>query len=260
MSTLWDSHHENLLKKWGSLSATYNIMHTLSAAKYAKLDRMLGIPVILIGSVTASSIFADADFIGDRVYMSYLNGGLTLLVTALSGISKLLRTSENIANHRNASFKYSQIKIEIDSILSFNRNKRYSTPQEFISKIKRDMLEVQENCPDVSLDILNKYIDSYNKNLVNNKTCVNNTKEYEKLINCKHRKYNAIANSPGVQFYNLIMKMKDKAKKDNKTILSDDVIIEFSDKLSQKMIEASIKMEQLSEDFSSNVNTDEDQL
>jgi hypothetical protein len=56
------------------------------------------------------------------------------------------------------------------------------------------------------------------------------------------------------------MKMKDKAKKDNKTILSDDVIIEFSDKLSQKMIEASIKMEQLSEDFSSNVNTDEDQL
>ena len=53
----WNNYHEYLLKKWAQTSKTYAIMHSLSAQYYSTWHKRLGIPIVILGGVTASSIF-----------------------------------------------------------------------------------------------------------------------------------------------------------------------------------------------------------
>ena len=54
----WNRYHEQLLKKWSQISKTYSIMHSLCATYYSNWHKRLGIPVVIIGGITASSIFS----------------------------------------------------------------------------------------------------------------------------------------------------------------------------------------------------------
>ena len=101
---MWNEYNEYLIKKWSVMCKTYSIMHSISADYYNKLDRKLGIPVILLGAVSASSIFTTSS--NSSEIWSYINGCLVLIMTGVSGVSKFLGTSEKFTKHTSASFKY----------------------------------------------------------------------------------------------------------------------------------------------------------
>lgn len=171
---LWNDYHEELLKNWAEMSKTYSIMHSLCANHYAKLDKLLGIPVIILGALTASSIFGTSNYNDqNHFYLNYINGGLALIITALTGVNKFLGSAEKRIKHQTASFKYTSIAMNIDTMLSFSRDKRRDDPQDFSIKQKSKILEIRENCPEVIPKIMSSYLNNYNKSLVNIDSNVN---------------------------------------------------------------------------------------
>jgi hypothetical protein len=170
----WNKYHEHLLKKWSQMSKTYSIMHSLCAQYYSKWNRRLGIPVVILGAVTASSIFGNTHT-ENSSYINYINGSLALFVTALSGINNFLGTSEKQVKHQTASFKYTSISMEIDTLLSFIRSDRSIGPQEFIREQKSRILEVRENVHEVLPWIMSEYLNKYDKSLTNVNSNINNS-------------------------------------------------------------------------------------
>jgi len=167
----WNKYHEHLLKKWSQMSKTYSIMHSLCAHYYANWHKRLGIPIILLGGITASSIFSSKK--EDFPEWVYINGALALLMTALSGVSNFIGTAEKTSKHQNASYKYTKISMDIDTMLSFSRNERTQTPQEFISGRKIEMLEIRENAPEVLAWVMGDYLQKFEKSLTNTKSKIN---------------------------------------------------------------------------------------
>lgn len=176
VTNTWNRYHEQLLKKWAQMSKTYSIMHSLCAQYYATWHKRLGIPVVIIGGVTASSIFSSNK--QDSEAWTYINGGLALFVAALSGVSSFVGTSEKTNKHQNASFKYTKISMDIDTMLSFGRHERIQTPQEFIQEKKSEMLDIRENVPEVLTWVMNDYLKKFDKTLTDTKSRVNKTQNY----------------------------------------------------------------------------------
>ena len=174
MTLRFNKYHESLLKRWSSMAKTYSIMHSSAAQYYSNLDKRLAIPVILLGATTASSIFSSGETVS-RTWI-YINGGMALVMTGLSGISKFLGTHEKQVKHTSASFKYIQISMNIDTVLSFPRNEREENPRQFINDIKTSILEVREHSPDIPTGIVDTYIKRMDKTITNTSTRVNKKK------------------------------------------------------------------------------------
>jgi hypothetical protein len=168
---MWTKHHEKLLKKWGETSKTLAIMHTLSSGHFARRDRRLGIPVVLLGAVTASSIFASANHTTEIV--TYINGGLALITTGLTGLARFLNYSELKNSHNMSSNRYQSIAMEIDTILSFPRTERSRCPHEAIDDIRKSINDVRDHSPEVVSWLLEEYLEGYNKSLMRIRSEVN---------------------------------------------------------------------------------------
>ena len=146
-------------------------MHSLCAQYYNKWNKRLGVPVVILGAITASSIFSGND--SESVIWRYINGSLALIVTAFSGVNNFIGTTEKTSKHQNASFKYTKIALDIDTILSFARDERQQTPQQFINTKKTEMLEIRENVPEVLSWVLSNYLSKFDKSLIHTKSEVN---------------------------------------------------------------------------------------
>jgi len=222
MSNSWNKYHENLLKKWAEMAKTYTIMHSLCAQYYATWHKRLGIPVIILGGATSSSVFSSNK--EDSEVWTYVNGGLVLLVTALVGVSGFIGTVEKTTKHQTASFKYTKISMDIDTLLSFGRRERTSTPQEFIYSKKAEMLEIRENAPEVLAWILADYLKRFDKSLTNTKSKVNKKRCIEPSYSNSYRS-DSLQNQP-----------------------VGEVLADFGDKMSEKMALASEAMQDLHTD------------
>jgi hypothetical protein len=171
--TTWNKYQEGVLKKWSSMSKTYSTMHSIAAEYYSTWDKRLGIPVILLGAAAASSIFTTSAESDTNNIWAYINGGMVLLMTGISGVSKFLGTNEKKAKHTSASFKYTHISMNIDTLLSFPRKDREEQPRQFINEIKLAILEVREHTPDLPTGLVSDYIKKLDKSLTNTRTKVN---------------------------------------------------------------------------------------
>lgn len=167
----WSKYHENLIKKWAETCKTYSIMHSLCAQYYNKWNKRLGVPIVVLGAVTASSIFSGND--NESIIWRYINGTLALIVTALSGVNNFIGTIEKTSKHQNASFKYTKIALDIDTILSFARDERQQTPRQFINAKKTEILEIRENVPEVLLWVLSSYLKKFDKSLIQTRSQIN---------------------------------------------------------------------------------------
>lgn len=203
----WNTFHEDLLSTWSSTSKTYNIMHTIASEYYHKIDNYLNFPLILLGALTTSSIFATvpASFSNYSHMWTYINGGLTLTMTILSGFSKSFGINEKIVKHSSTAFKYTQIAMDIDSILSEPSQDRKVSPTMFIEKMKKEILDTRKYSPNIPSDILNKFIQKLDKNLVNVKTTANTKNNIQKrnFLNIKEP-------DPNIENKNFVLRFNPK--------------------------------------------------
>jgi len=244
----WNIYHEKLLKKWAQLSKTYSIMHSLCATYYSTWNKRLGIPVVIIGGVTASSIFSSNKQSSEA--WTYINGGLALFVAALSGVSSFIGTAEKTNKHQTASFKYTKIAMDIDTMLSFARHERLQTPQEFIQEKKGDMLDIRENCPEVLSWVMNNYLEKFDKSLTDIKSKINNTTPIDSYIQPK------LQITIDDQASNSDREAVNSDSNSTKTVPDEtgEFLSDFSDKFSSKMFSATQKMTVASESDSEDEN------
>ena len=236
VSNSWNIFHEKLLMKWSQISKTYSIMHSLCAQYYSNCHKRLGIPVVIIGGITASSIFSSNK--QDSEIWTYVNGGLSLFVAALTGISSFIGTSEKTNKHQNASFKYTKIAMDIDTMLSFGRNERMQTPQQFIQEKKSDMLEIRENVPEVLPWVMNDYLTKFDKTLTDTTSKVNKRSCHyiEPKIKIVYDDENSnsdrgpSSSESNINFRNL------------QEEITGEIFCDFGDKSSTQMLKASEKM------------------
>lgn len=232
----WNRYHEQLLKKWSQISKTYSIMHSLCATYYSNWHKRLGIPVVIIGGITASSIFSSNK--QDSEAWTYINGGLALFVAALTGISSFVGTAEKTNKHQNASFKYTKIAMDIDTMLSFGRHERTQTPQEFIQEKKSNMLDIRENVPEVLTWVMNDYLKKFDKTLTDTKSKVNkNLGSYiEPKLKIVYDDENSNSDSRGLGTESAGTSVKAEEMQ------TGEILSDFGDKSSNKMFSASEKM------------------
>lgn len=178
----WNQYHEDLIKRWSKLSKTYSLMHSLTSQHYSKLDKRLGIPTVILGAITASSIFGTAVDDQYTVYRTYLNGVLTLLLTTLTGVNRFLGIDEKKVKHTTASSKYNKISMDIDTLLSFPRDEREKSPNEFINHIKTLIQNLREDSPDIPTWIISGYINKMDEGLTNTTVRVNKKYKSEDAV------------------------------------------------------------------------------
>lgn len=258
--TNWNSYHEDLLKKWSQTSKTYAIMHSLSAQYYSTWHKRLGIPIVILGGATASSIFSSNK--EDSELWTYINGTLVMITTALTGISSFLGTTEKMSKHQTASFKYNKIALDIDSLLSFSRFDRFSTPQDFINEKKREMLEIRENAPEVLPWIISDYLKSFDKSLSNTQSTVNRETEpirYVEAIPVIHEPRNDYSENNHVEYRTTTRVSRNAREAGNVSeamefrrgiepdfdIESGEILSEFNDPITMKIQEAGEKLSKL---------------
>lgn len=174
MTSTWDKYHEKLIRKWAEMAKTYSIMHSLCAQYYSKWHKRLGVPVVLLGGIAASSIFSNNhNDPEDTEFWNYINGGITLLMTGLAGITNFLSLEEKTSKHQNASYKYVKIGLDIDTLLSFSRDQRSISPEEFMQSKKAQILEIRENVPEILTWVMSEYLNKFNHSLIDTSSSIN---------------------------------------------------------------------------------------
>ena len=153
---MWCKFHESLLKKWSEICFIYSIMHTKSEIFYTWITIILGIPLIIIGALSSSAIFANSSIKSDVI--NYISGGLVLTLTILTGIKQFFNSAERAKNHNDHGVKYRSINLEIDELLACPRRNREISPQEFLPNIRKRMEELQSTSPKIPMYLLNRYI------------------------------------------------------------------------------------------------------
>jgi hypothetical protein len=271
----WNKYHENLLKKWAEMSKTYSIMHSLCAEYYNNWHKRLGIPVVLIGAVTASSIFSSNK--EQSELWIYANGGLALLVTGLAGISNFVGTVEKTTKHQNASYKYTKIAMDIDTMLSFSREERNQSPQEFIHSSKAAILEIRENVPEILPWILADYLNKFDKALVNTKSRINKKTYIEAIKYPKSSKpknnndssspdshsYNPddiinTVQSPGLQEKRRRIAEIELMRQNQELRSSGEILADFDDGIMEDICSANEKIQRQDTDFEESEESDEE--
>lgn len=261
MTSKWDKYHEKLIRKWAEMSKTYSIMHSLSAQYYSTWHKRLGVPVVLLGGIAASSIFSNNhNNQDDTEFWNYINGGITLVMTGLAGISNFLSLDEKTSIHQNASFKYSKIALDIDTILSFNREQRNISPEEFIHSKKSGILEIRENVPEILPWIMSEYLNKFNSVLTDTNSTINkkplNSYNITEPIEAKIDSSNE--NSPKDMILQFAEIDDLEKQKENRQIVDENKILsDFNDEKSDKIYKACARIKNINKIIHVSSDSDE---
>ena len=253
MNSRWDKYHEKLIKKWAGMSKTYSIMHSLCAQHYSKWHKRLGVPVVLLGGIAASSIFSNNhNDQEDTEFWNYINGGITLFMTGLAGVANFLSLEEKTTKHQNASYKYIKISLDIDTLLSFSRDNRTITPEEFIHSKKSEILEIRENVPEILPWVMSEYLNNFNNVLVNTNSIVN--KRDLKLNN--YSVEDKLIDTPSDISKNENQNEKEIVVELDQNNIKDKTLFDFDDDKTNQMYQACDQIKTINKELNNSSDTD----
>jgi hypothetical protein len=134
----WSAPVERLLASWCDHSKCFIWMHSRS---HDEVDRRLKWFMIIIHTLSTISglsniITGNAEF--GAFHMSWLYGGVTILLTSLALLQEKLGLHERSLNHRKLAFQSLVIKMKIEEILSLPRSARGDC-KTFLRYIKADI-------------------------------------------------------------------------------------------------------------------------
>ena len=148
----WTHEVEEMIKQWGEDAQFSKILFEQSAHITSRYDKCLGIPLVIIGAVSASSIFIDSDIIYVRIGI----GCFGLVLVIMSAIAELTGYKADTVRYRNAATSYGEIVFDIQEQLARPREQRVNV-QDFVSRLKMSMRELKRTCQ-IPSGIFKKYV------------------------------------------------------------------------------------------------------
>jgi hypothetical protein len=156
---MWVEQHEQLLKKWGVQAQYMHLMYEKAAANYRMKDQLIGIPIIVMGTITTSAIFIQIDDCSK--YSQLTTGILSLFCTLCTAIHKFVGYNELTGLFSNAAQAYSDVVLDIQEQLARPRQDRLPV-YDFINRIKISMRHLM-TLPNIPSKILNQYLNDVEK-------------------------------------------------------------------------------------------------
>lgn len=141
---MWTEAIETTLQKWGRKCQMLQLMCDQSASYYKRMEKWFGIPIIILGTITTSSIFIQINDCNE--YKQLASGLLSLTFTLVSAIGKFVGYSELTAVFTNAARECDNLVFDIQEQLSRPRGER-EPAYAFVTKVKQTLTKLKDTPP-----------------------------------------------------------------------------------------------------------------
>ena len=161
--TKWSFEHDELLSNWGDHAACYTWMHDTTQRKFSKINMYLGIPVIILSTVSGTANFGISTiFPAGFGYGNAIIGTLSLITGVISTVSNFLGYAQAEEAHRISGIQWSKFRRTIETELSLHPEER-EPPGEFIKHCKAELDRLMEQSPLIPKDVVDKFIRTFRK-------------------------------------------------------------------------------------------------
>lgn len=152
MSSTWNREQEIYLKNLGEQSIAYTWMQEKTAEFYTKIDRYLGIIIIILSGVIGTNNFVDTEITTRDVIF----GILSYLVTILGMLNQFLKPMEVSQQRINIGNKFQDIYYDIKQQLAKPKEERKSA-EEYLETITEKFIELYDFSPQINGFIVSKF-------------------------------------------------------------------------------------------------------
>lgn len=156
----WNKRQDDRLNKFEKLIRIEMELNKRASNFYDGRSQILNFPSIILGSVVTSSIFIDP---GDKDYMRYVNGALTLITTILASLKVFLKYENKMNIHKNAELAYTKLVLDIENQKDLEYKDREGVV-EFMKNIKDRYINLKESSSTIPAHIekqLNEGMDKF---------------------------------------------------------------------------------------------------
>jgi ubiquinone/menaquinone biosynthesis C-methylase UbiE len=118
----WNQNIENLLKNWNRVCKDKSKHHILASKKKKRIYYILQLPIITMPFILGFT----STLYENEHYLKYITSFGNTFLGIISGLNAFLNYSKGYIEHENASNRYEEISLEIESILT--KKKKYRIP------------------------------------------------------------------------------------------------------------------------------------
>jgi hypothetical protein len=236
----WSFEHDELLSNWGDHASCFTWMHNATQRKYSRINMCLGIPVIVLSTISGTANFGiSAIFPANFNYGNIIIGSVSLVTGIISTVSNFLKYAQAEEAHRISCVQWSKFKRTIETELSLHPGER-QRPGDFIKYAKAELDRLMEQSPIIPQDIIDLFIKTFKrvKNVKMPEVCnkLEHTIIYSELYSKKTEESNTpnhkgLLNTVSKKITSFIFPKKNNPDSENSSSSSDngDVIISIND-------------------------------
>lgn len=106
-----------LLQQWQNGIRILHIQHYLAANHNAKMHKALGIPVIILGTIVGTSVFASLES-SPEPWVKILVGLLSITSVVLSSLQTFMGFGDKEEKHKAVAVKYGELRRELEHFIA----------------------------------------------------------------------------------------------------------------------------------------------
>jgi hypothetical protein len=138
---MWTREAENMLVKWAEVCHYKRALYEKAVAITASRDKWFGVPLTILGCITTSSMFLQANECDLRY--SICVGILSLTYTILTSLKGVVGYQVDAGDYRHAKSEYNKIVLNIEEQLTRPPVDRAQCV-DFVANIKAAILELED--------------------------------------------------------------------------------------------------------------------
>ena len=152
---IWEKQHENVLKNWAEIGASYSWMHDRAYRDFKVKNMYYAIPVIILSTITGTANFATDSYVPENLQHGFSAGVGTLNIACgiLGTLLAFLKYAEIYEGHRISALAWSKLSRSIEIELSLQDAKRKSC-RDFLKICRAEYDNLLESSPNIDLDII----------------------------------------------------------------------------------------------------------
>jgi hypothetical protein len=161
---IWHHQHEEILKEWGEISASYRWLHNQAHRKYRRQNIAFTLPVIVLNTIAGTANFSQGSFSGDYAsYAPVIIGTISLIAGLLTTVAEFLKVSELSENHRSSSLAFGKLSRNIKVELSLPWGERTSNGSSFLKLCRNELDRLLDQSVGLPHDVVGKFESKFGK-------------------------------------------------------------------------------------------------
>lgn len=149
---MWNNEQEQYLKTLGEQAMSYTWMQEQTAMFYTKIDRYLGLIIIILSGAVGTNNFLVTELTPREIIF----GIISYLVTILGMFLQFLKPMEVTQQRLNIGNKYQDIYYDIKQELAKSKENRVNA-DDYIKLITQRYIELSDYAPSISSFIIKRF-------------------------------------------------------------------------------------------------------